>query len=434
MALTIIAVLILISAILTLAETAVASSRVSRLEQAARDGNRRARSALKLLESPRRLLTAMRLVLLFIAIFAGALAEASLADPVAQWLQKHGMHPELGRWLGLGTVVLGVSSVIVLIGELLPRRFGLLFPELIAGFVSGPMRVISVVMAPFTALLDFLADLLLRIFGITPLPPPMVTEDEIRVLIEQGAKAGVFEKAESDIMTNVFRLNDRRASSLMTPRTEIVWLKADASDEEIRRVIAEDPHSNYPIGQESLDNVVGILSAKDCLAKSIAGLPVEVDQLMRRPLIIPEGISALQLLEAFRESPQQMALIADEYGSILGMVSQNDVLEALVGDLPSPEEPGEMPMAIRREDGSWLVDASMTADEFKDLMKLRQMPGESDYDTVGGFVLMQLQRIPKTADFFEWNGLRVEVVDMDGKRIDKLLVQGKPIIDSGLEG
>ncbi len=433
MALTIIVVIILISAVLTLAETAVVSSRISRLEQSARSGNRRSRSALKLLESPRRLLASVRLVLLFLAIFAGALAEACMAAPVASWLQGAGFHPEWARWLGLAIIVLGVTSFMVLVGELLPRRFGHLFPEPIAGYFARPMRIISVVMAPFTALLDLLADLLLRIFGIAPLPEPGVTEDEIRVLIEQGAKAGVFEKAEADIMSNVLRLSARRASSLMTPRTEIVWLKADTSDEEIRRIIAENPHSNYPIGQENLDNIVGVVNAKDCLARAIVGQTVELDQLMRRPLIVPEGISTLQLLEAFRESPQQTALIADEYGSILGMVSQNDVLEALVGDLPSPEEPGEMPMAIRREDGSWLVDASMTADEFKDLMKLRQMPGESDYDTIGGFVLMQLQRIPKTADYFEWNGLRFEVVDMDGKRIDKLLVDGKPVINTGLE-
>lgn len=433
MALILIASFILVSAILTLAETAVASSRVSRLEQAVRDGNRQARSALRLLQTPRRLLAAVRLLLLGLAILSGALAEAFLAAPVASWLTAQGLAPGAARWGGLVTVALGVTALMVLVGELLPRRFGFLYPEPIAVFLARPMRLISGATAPLTGLLDWLADVLLRLFGIRPPAEPAVTEEEIRVLIEQGAKAGVFEKAEQDIMTNVFRLGDRRASSLMTPRTEIVWLRLDATDEEIRRTIASNAHSNYPVGQESLDNIVGVLSAKDCLARTIAGEPIVIDQLMRKPLIVPEGISTLQLLEAFRESPQQVALIADEYGSILGMVSQNDVLEALVGDLPSPEEPGELPLAVRRDDGTWLIDAAMSADEFKDLMKLRHMPGESEYDTLGGFFLMQFQRIPRPSDHFEWNGLRFEVVDMDGKRIDKLLVSGQPAADTPLE-
>lgn len=433
MALILIASFILVSAILTLAETAVASSRVSRLEQAVRDGNRQARSALRLLQTPRRLLAAVRLLLLGLAILSGALAEAFLAAPVASWLTAQGLAPGAARWGGLVTVALGVTALMVLVGELLPRRFGFLYPEPIAVFLARPMRLISGATAPLTGLLDWLADVLLRLFGIRPPAEPAVTEEEIRVLIEQGAKAGVFEKAEQDIMTNVFRLGDRRASSLMTPRTEIVWLRLDATDEEIRRTIASNAHSNYPVGQESLDNIVGVLSAKDCLARTIAGEPIVIDQLMRKPLIVPEGISTLQLLEAFRESPQQVALIADEYGSILGMVSQNDVLEALVGDLPSPEGPGELPLAVRRDDGTWLIDAAMSADEFKDLMKLRHMPGESEYDTLGGFFLMQFQRIPRPSDHFEWNGLRFEVVDMDGKRIDKLLVSGQPAADTPLE-
>lgn len=433
MALILIASFILVSAILTLAETAVASSRVSRLEQAVRDGNRQARSALRLLQTPRRLLAAVRLLLLGLAILSGALAEAFLAAPVASWLTAQGLAPGAARWGGLVTVALGVTALMVLVGELLPRRFGFLYPEPIAVFLARPMRLISGATAPLTGLLDWLADVLLRLFDIRPPAEPAVTEEEIRVLIEQGAKAGVFEKAEQDIMTNVFRLGDRRASSLMTPRTEIVWLRLDATDEEIRRTIASNAHSNYPVGQESLDNIVGVLSAKDCLARTIAGEPIVIDQLMRKPLIVPEGISTLQLLEAFRESPQQVALIADEYGSILGMVSQNDVLEALVGDLPSPEEPGELPLAVRRDDGTWLIDAAMSADEFKDLMKLRHMPGESEYDTLGGFFLMQFQRIPRPSDHFEWNGLRFEVVDMDGKRIDKLLVSGQPAADTPLE-
>lgn len=426
MAFAIIALLILLSAFLTLAETSISSSRPGRLEQAAREGNRRARSALRLLESPKRLLAAVRLGLLLLAVVAGAYGQEALAHPVAAAMARSGLAQQWATWIGFGVVVLGITTTMVLVGDVLARRFGLLFPETIAAFLARPMRLLSLLLSPLTALMDRLAAMLMRLFGLKAGTDPTVTQDEIKTLIEQGAKAGIFEKAESDIITNAFRLADRRASSLMTPRTDIIWLRLDMSDEEIRHTIAESPHSHYPIGQGDLDNVVGVASAKDCLARSIQGEPVVLDQIMRKPLVVPEGISTLQLLEAFRQSPQQMALIADEYGSILGMVSQNDVLEALVGDLPSPEEPGEMPMAVQREDGSWLVDASMSADEFKDLMNLHHMPGESDYDTLGGFMLMQLQRIPQVADHFDWNGLRFEVVDMDGKRIDKLLVQGEP--------
>lgn len=413
------AVLLAAYAFLNLADSALAESRPARLEAEALGGLDRAKAALSLFHAPARLLATIRLGLLSLAVLAGVVAHARLAGAVAHWLGG-------GPWAGhaaAGLAVAGLSAVGVVAGDLIPRRLGAIYPEHTLAVLARPLRAIVLVAAPFTGLLDSIAALTVTLLGLKPHAEAPVTDDEIRVLMDEGTKAGVFNKAENDIVSNVLRLADRRASALMTPRNDIAWIEQDATQDEIRAIMAERPHSFYPVATGNLDQVTGVLAGKDCLARAFAGLPIDLEDLMGKPLVVPERVSALQVLESFRNNPQQVALIADEYGGILGMVSQDDILEAVVGVLPSAAQPGgDDPPAVQRADGSWLIDGGMAADEFKRLLGRRELPGESEYDTVGGFVLMQLQRIPRAADTFTWDGLTVEVMDMDGKRVDKVLV------------
>jgi putative hemolysin len=287
------------------------------------------------------------------------------------------------------------------------------------------MKWLSRMAAPLVGILSVSTEAIVRVFGIRAQEDSPVTPEELKVLIKQGADAGVFEKTEQDLFTNVFRLADRRASALMTPRKDIIWLDTSETEEEIRTKMMGNAHAFFPVAHNSLDHVVGILSAKDCLARVLNNEPIRLNEMIHKPLIVPESVSTLQMLESFRESPAQVALISDEYGSILGLVTQNDVLESIVGEMPSAEEDVE-PEVVQREDGSWLVNGSMPADELKELLRIHELPYDNQYDTVGGFVLMQLQKIPSVADHFVWNGLRFEVMDMDGKRIDKILIAATP--------
>ncbi|MGI8906765.1 MAG: hemolysin family protein [Candidatus Sumerlaeaceae bacterium] len=421
MILTLIGILILLNGVFSMAETAVVSARKTRLQKDAEDGNTRARSALRLAMKPNRFLATVQIGITAIGILSGALGEATIAQDLQVWLHAFPVIANYAAGLSLAMVGIALTLVSILFGELLPKRIALMYPEAIAKTVATPMRWLSRGAAPIVGLLDFLTSAIIRLLGIRANSAPPVTQEELKVLIKQGADAGVFEKTETDIVTNVLRLADRRASMLMTPRTDITWIDLNETEDEVRTKMIGNPHAFFPVAQGNLDHIVGILAAKDCLARVLAGDPIDVDDMMHKPLIVPESVSSLQLLESFRESPAQIALIADEYGSILGLVTQNDMLQSIVGDLPSSEGDAE-PEAVRREDGSWLISGSMPADEFRELFRLGELPQDSHYDTVGGFVLLQLQRIPSVADHFIYKGLRFEIVDMDGKRIDKVLV------------
>lgn len=435
MILWLILVLIVLNGLLSLSETALVSARQARLHQEADSGNRRAKAAIRLATRPHRFLSMVQIGITAIGILCGALGEATVAQELESWLHTFPIVAEHAAGLSLTIVGVGLTFLLLIIGELLPKRIALMYPETIAKAVAIPMKWMARFAAPMVGLLSFTTDTIVRIFGLKQRTAPPVTTEELKVLIRQGTEAGVFEETERDIVTNVLRLTDRRASALMTPRTEITWIDLDESEDVVRAKMIEDAHAFFPVAQGNLDHVVGILTAKDCLARALAGEPIDVDQMMHKPLIVPESVSSLQLLESFRESPAQIALIADEYGSILGLVTQNDVLQAIVGDLPSSGEDVE-PDAVRREDGSWLINGSMPADEFRELLHLPELPQDSHYDTVAGFVLLQLQRIPKVADQFVWQGRKFEVIDMDGKRVDKVLLTdpATPAVDGQTSG
>jgi putative hemolysin len=250
-----------------------------------------------------------------------------------------------------------------------------------------------------------------------------VTEDEIRTLVQQGAEAGVFEEEAEDMVEAVLRLGDKTARSLMTPRTQITWLDLESSMDQIRKRIIESGRSRFPVAKGSLDKVMGVVQAKDLFAASLAGKPLDLAVLMQQPLFVPRTISVLELLESFKKTSQHIALVVDEYGGIEGLLTHHDILEAIAGDIPTGEKPAAA-KAVRRHDGSWLLDGMLSVDEFKEIFQVETLPGEKRdaYQTLGGFVFTQMGRVPSVAESFEWHGLRFEIVDMDGKRIDKVLV------------
>jgi putative hemolysin len=272
-------------------------------------------------------------------------------------------------------------------------------------------------------LLSISTDAICRLFGSQQIQEPPVTEEEIKTLVQQGTEAGVFEESEQDMVEAVFRLGDQTARSLMTPRTQIVWLDLDNSFEQIREKIAESAHSRFPVSRESLDNVAGVVQAKDLLAASLAGKPFDLQPFIQEPLFVPRTIPALQVLELFKRSGKHIALVVDEYGGVEGLLTHHDILEAIAGEIPFSGGPTD-PKAVQRHDGSWLLDGMLPIDEFKGIFHLSSLAGEKRdaYQTLGGFLFTHMGRVPSVADFFEWNDLRFEIVDMDGKRIDKVLV------------
>jgi putative hemolysin len=419
----IILLLILLNGLLAMTEMAVVNAKTIRLQAAADSGSRGARQALALITNPSQFLSTIQVGITLIGILAGAYGERSVAKELKAWLESGVFFRAYAETIALGIVVLGVTMANVVLGEIIPKRLALLYPETIAMTTSGPVRLLAIIAAPLVNLLVSVTEFLLRLFGLARTPVQSVTEEEIRGLIGEGARTGVLDAAESEIMDKVLRLADRRISAVMTPRADLEWLDTTLPEEENRRRIINSPQGFYPVCSGGPDDVVGLLNAGDALSALLKGRPLHLLSLMKRPLVLPENVSVLQGLDAFRKSPNQVAFVADEYGAILGVVSQNDVLEALVGELPSPEEPTATTNLVRRPDGTYLVDGGTPVDEVKRLFRIQHLPGESEFDTLAGFVLYQMQAIPREGDSFEFGGIQFEVMDMDGMRVDKVLIR-----------
>ena len=420
---TIVLLLIIANGLFAMSEMAIVSARKARLRQRAEEGDHKARAALELAETPNRFLSTAQIGITLIGILAGALGGATLAEELGAYLSRIPPLKPYGEAIGLVIVVLATTYLSLVIGELVPKRLALNNPERIAAAIAAPMRALSVIAHPAVRLLSLSTELVLRILGIRPSAEPPVTEEEIKLLLEQGTEAGVFQEVEQDMVESVLLLDERRAAGLMTPRPEIVWLDVEDSLEEVRRKMIASPYSRFPVCQGSLDNVLGEVEARDLLARSLCGEAFDLKSLLQKPLYVPETMPALKVLEAFKKSGTQMALVIDEYGSIQGLVTLKDILEAIVGDIPSAEELAE-PQAVQREDGSWLLDGMLPVEELKEILGIGELPGEEQglYQTTAGFVMTQLGRIPAAAEHFEWGGLRFEVMDMDGNRVDKVLV------------
>jgi putative hemolysin len=419
-------VLILINGLFSLSEMAVVSARKVRLQQQANEGSKGAKTALSLAVHPTRFLSTVQIGITLIGIMSGALGGATVAETLAAYFaQFPALEPYSGA-IGVGVVVTLVTYFSLVIGELVPKRVALSNAERIAIGVAPLMDFISRVARPLVSLLSVSTELVVRLLGIKPASGPTITEEEVKILIDQGTQSGIFEDVEQEIVERVFRLSDRTVNSLMTHRSEMVWLDVEDPLEENIRKILSTGHSNFVVCRGGFDHVIGILRAKDLLKEYPNGGAVSIPASLPMPPFVPEGVNALEVVARLRHNQSPVALIVDEYGTIDGMVTLTDVLEAIVGDIPALDEKGE-PAAIQRDDGSWLLDGMMPVDELQMLLDLDVLPKDAnDYDTLGGLFMAQLGRVPTVGDKFEWQDLRFEVMDMDGHRVDKVLIMQVP--------
>ncbi len=414
-------ILILVNAVLAMSEAALVASRKARLQQQAGEGNKSSALAIKLIEDPNIFLSTIQIGITLIGVLAGAVGGATIAESLAVVLHNIPYISEYSTSIALGIVVLAITILTIWLGELVPKRLGLNSPEKIAQVVAGPMLFLSVVFSPFIKLMSGATNFVLRLMGVNPSTEPPITEEELQVLIDQGTQAGVFEESEQDMVEGVFSLGDQRVYSLMTPRTEIVWLDINDTLEEIRQKIAECPYSRFPVRQDTLEAIVGIVKSRDLLVASLFGNEIKLKEFVKPAFYIPETMFASRALEILKEKNTELLLVVDEFGGVQGLLTINDILEEIVGEMEGAE-----PQATQRQDGSWLLDGMLEIDEFKEIFNLNILPHEDEYETLSGFVMTSLGRVPQAADNFEWNNFRFEVMDMDGRRVDKVLVTTLP--------
>lgn len=414
--------LILLNGVFAMAELSIVAARRERLQPLIESGNAGAAAALKMSQEPTSLLSTVQIGITLIGILAGALGGSSLAGQLAPWIEPLPVIGEYARGISLAIVVGTITFFSVVIGELVPKRLALRNPEVIAATLARPMAFLSTISRPVVRLLSLSTEAVLRLIGIqgqddaTP-----VTEEEIKILLEQGAEAGVFEEAELDMVESIFRFGDRQLRSIMTPRTEVIWLDINSSEEVIRDIVHRSAHSRLPVCDGTIDRVLGVVAAKDFLTHCWSEKPILLREMLQPPLFLPETMPALRALERFKQTGIQAAFLVDEFGGIEGLVTLFDMMEGIVGDIPTLEEITDPPIVVR-EDGSMLVEGYLAVDELKELLEVEELPDEEDYSTLGGFVVEILGHLPHVGDYFRWQNWRVEVVDMDGNRVDKVLI------------
>ncbi len=419
----IILALIAVNGLFSLSEMAIVSAKKSRLQQRAEDGDSGASSALALAENPNRFLSTVQVGITLIGILSGAFGGATIAEKIALTLSQVPALTSYADSLSVAIVVVIITFLSIVIGELVPKRIALNNAEKIAVVVSPLMTGISFIAGPLVSLFSATTNLVLRLIGIKPSTEPDVTEDDLKSMLEQGTLAGVFEESEHDMVERIFRLGDRSVSMLMTPRTDIVFIDIEDSYKEIQETVALNPFSRFPVISETSDNVIGIIRARDFLLRQNHTSVVDIRAIMLQPVFVPESAKSLTLLERFRSTGVEMAIVVDEYGGVLGLVTLTDVLEAIVGDVSAL--PGTTDAeAVQREDGSWLFDGLIQVDELKEYLDVKELPDEGDrnYETLSGLIMSQLGRVPAGGDYFTWDRFKFEVVDMDGRRVDKVLV------------
>lgn len=416
-------VLIVINGIFAMSEIAIVSSRSARLQRLVDEGKRGAAAAFKLHGEPSRFLSTIQVGITSVGILNGAVGETALADPIAAWLRTLPVMADYARGIALAFTVVVLTYFSVVVGELVPKRLALLAPERFAAVISVPMTWLAKITRPLVWLFSASGDLVLRLFKADRGKGLPVTDEEIEVLMEQGAEAGIFHESEQAIVSNVLRLDELTVAAIMTPRTDLYSVDLHDPEMEIRRAIADSPHNRIVVCEDGLDNVIGILQRGDLLAPALAGQDLDVRSVMRPPVFVPRSVSTTHVLESMRRTRTQSALAIDEYGTVQGIVTLNDIFAAIVGDMP--EESGLEQDLVQRDDGSWLVGGGVTVDRLKGVLELEaELPGEEDnvFHSVGGFLMHALGRVPRVTDRFDSHGWRFEVVDMDGRRVDKVLV------------
>jgi putative hemolysin len=429
----VIILLVLANGVFAMSEIAVVAARKVRLQQRAEEGDRRAQAALDLARNPAQFLSTVQAGITLVGILAGAYGGAAIAEDVAVPLSAVPLIAPYAHGIAFGLVVAAITFLSLIVGELVPKNIALTAPETLASWVARPMKLLALVGRPVVALLTGATNLILRLIGIREQADPHLTEDEIRAVISQGAESGVIAQTEEGIVQRVLQLGEQRVASIMTPRLDIEWIDVEATPEELRDFLASHSHTQFVVCQGSLDNVLGIVWAAELLPVAMQGRTPDLRHLIRDALFVPDSMPAINLLEAFRSSHKHVALVMDEFGAVEGLVTVTDLLEALVGHLPANASEAEGKFVVR-PDGSWLVDGAVSMEEAVDRLELPDLPEDETgaYHTLAGFVMTRLGRIPQAADRFEWEGLRFEVVDMDGRRIDKLLVsRTTPVAPAG---
>ena len=419
-------VLLLANGVFAMSEIAIVAARKVRLQQRADDGDRMARAALALANAPTKFLSTVQIGISLVSVLAGAYGGATIAESLQIRLEQVPLVAPYAQGLALGLVVAVITFLSLIIGELVPKRIGLNHPETIASWVALPMQTLARIGSPLVSLLTGSTNLVLRVFGIKGQIDPHLTEDEIRAVISQGAETGALEETEESLVQRVFRVGDQRIGAIMTPRLDIEWVDVNATGDELRAFLGGHSHGQFVVCGGSLDNVLGTVRAADLLSTAMKNAPIALKSLIQEPLFVPDSMGIFKLLEALKASHRHMAIVLDEFGAVEGLVTVTDLLEAFVGSLPTDRT--EERAIVSRPDGSWLVDGATTIDDVLSELSLDELPeGEAGaYHTLGGFVMARLGRIPRTTDTFEWSGMRFEVIDMDGHRIDKVLVMRLP--------
>jgi putative hemolysin len=420
--------LLLANGVFAMAEISVVSSRKGRLKKMADEGSPAAAKALALAEEPSRFLSTVQIGITLVGILAGAFGGATISEKVAAAVARVPMLEPYSTAIGIAVVVGAITYASLIIGELVPKRIGLNNPEKKAMLVAGPMNALSRFASPFVWLLIASTELVLKVLGLGKEKDAPPSEEEVSHLIEQGAAAGVFHKGERAMVEGVLRLDETPVTEIMTRRSKIVFLNVADPDEANWRKIVASGHSQFPVYEGTRDHVMGMVSVKALWANAAAGVQSQLRDHVTKPLFVPRTVTVVQILETFKKTGKHIALVTDEYGSIQGVVSLIDVMEAIVGDLPEPGD-RRAPDAVQREDGSWLVDGAMDIDELKKRFSLGTLPGEAEggFETLGGFALARFGHIPSVGEHFDWNGWHFEVMDMDRHRLDKMLLAKLPL-------
>lgn len=417
----IVVALMIANGLFSMSEMAVVSARKARLKQRANSGTPGASAALKLAEEPADFLSMVQIGITLISILTGVFGGATLSDEGARLLRQIEPLAPYAETLSFVLVVTTITFFSLLVGELIPKNLALRNPEGISSFIAPPMNRLARLTAPLVRFLSFSTNTALRLMGIKPSTEPSVTEDEIRVLMHEGTRIGAFEATERDMVGHVFRLSDLQISTLMLPRTELLWLDVNDSKEILCEKLSGSQISRLPVAQDSLDQVMGMVWTKDLLTALLKGEAFNLRAHLQEPLFLPETTSAMNALRAMRTQGAHNALVLDEYGGLQGMVTVDDILDEIIGDT-MPSNMFEEPQIIERADGSWLLDGLLSIEKLKALLGLKILPDEEDYRTLGGFVMHMLMRIPMSSDVLEHEQWRFEVVDMDGHRVDKVMV------------
>lgn len=415
--------LIVFNGLLAMSEVSLLTAKRARLSALAAHGKKGAGLALKISDDPTQFLSTIQVGITSIGLLSGIVGESIFAGPLSLSLQSVGVPQQIADIGSTVVVVIIVTYIAIIVGELVPKRIGQSNPEAIASIAAAPMLLLSKITKPFVLLLSASTNALLRLFGIGRHKQATVTEDEIEAILEEGSLAGLIEQQEREMVKNVFRLDERQLGELMVPRSDIVYVNIQATDAENLEKIAESVHSRIPVCDGGLDQIVGVLTAKNVLAGVARGGKLSLRENLKEPLFVPETLTGMDLLERFKLSGTHIAFVVDEYGELEGLVTLQDILDSLVGDVG--QEHQEEQMAVQREDGSWLLDGALPIPELKDLLGLESVPEEDKgrYYTLSGMILLILERIPNTGDSVSWESWTLEVIDMDGKRIDKVLAR-----------